>query len=40
VLSIYWRSVGNEEPDNGSHWGSTYCVQLNNNGKKKGKLLS
>ncbi|MCW4629868.1 MULTISPECIES: avidin/streptavidin family protein [Marinomonas] len=32
VLSIYWRSIGGEEPDDGSHWVSTYCGQLDNNG--------
>jgi hypothetical protein len=33
VLSIYWRSVGGEEPDDGSHWVSTYCGQLDKNGQ-------
>ena len=33
VLSIYWRSIGGEEPDDGSHWVSTYCGQLDNNGQ-------
>jgi hypothetical protein len=32
VLSIYWRSIGGEEPDEGSHWVSTYCGQLDKNG--------
>ncbi|WP_417528646.1 avidin/streptavidin family protein [Marinomonas shanghaiensis] len=32
VLSIYWRSIGGEEPDDGSHWVSTYCGQLDDNG--------
>jgi hypothetical protein len=33
VLSIYWRSTGDEEPDDGSHWVSTYCGQLDFNGQ-------
>lgn len=33
VLSIYWRSTGDEEPDEGSHWVSTYCGQLDSTGQ-------
>uniref|UniRef100_A6VVU0 Uncharacterized protein n=1 Tax=Marinomonas sp. (strain MWYL1) TaxID=400668 RepID=A6VVU0_MARMS len=33
VLSIYWRSIGGEEPDEGSHWVSTYCGQLDSDGQ-------
>jgi hypothetical protein len=33
VLSIYWRSIGGEEPDDGSHWVSTYCGQLDSDGQ-------
>lgn len=33
VLSIYWRSISGEEPDEGSHWVSTYCGQLDSDGQ-------
>lgn len=33
VLSIYWRSTGEEASDDGSHWVSTYCGQLDSNGQ-------
>lgn len=33
VLSIFWRSIGGEKPDDGSHFVSTYCGQLDNKGQ-------
>lgn len=33
VLSIFWRSIGGEKPDGGSHFVSTYCGQLDDKGQ-------
>ncbi|AEF55186.1 avidin/streptavidin family protein [Marinomonas posidonica] len=33
VLSIFWRPIDSSAEDDGVHWVSTYCGQLNSNGE-------